>query len=279
MTPGCGTRGCTGSRHSLLGPGKVAGVRPDGNNVRISQERTITDLIAIADRLRAEADALTFAPPVTHVYNPLDYAWVPHRRYLERFGAPPREVLLVGMNPGPFGMAQTGVPFGDKDLVRDWMGIAGQVGRPGEEHPKRPVRGFDCERGEVSGQRLWGWARERFGRPEAFFARFLVANYCPLVFMEASGRNRTPDKLARAERDALYAVCDRALAATIDCLRPRWVLGIGRFAESRIRSVVGERAVTVGAVPHPSPASPQANRGWAPLMDAALAALGVDLSD
>ncbi|MFB6260581.1 MAG: single-stranded DNA-binding protein, partial [Thiohalorhabdaceae bacterium] len=77
---------------------------------------------------------------------------------------------------------------------------------------------------------------ERFGPPQAFFERFFVANYCPLVFMEASGRNRTPDKLPKAEREALFAVCDRALIATIDCLRPRWVLGIGRFAEARVRA-------------------------------------------
>ena len=234
-------------------------------------------MIAIADELRRDADALSFGEPVTHIYNPLDYAWDPHRRYLERFGQPPREVLLVGMNPGPFGMAQTGVPFGDKALVRDWMGIEGQVGHPESEHPKRPIQGFDCPRGEVSGQRLWGWARERLGSPQAFFERFFVANYCPLVFMEASGRNRTPDKLPKAEREALFAVCDRALVATIDCLRPRWVLGIGRFAETRIRAVVDEGTVNVGSVPHPSPASPKANQGWAALMEDALATVGIDL--
>ena len=229
--------------------------------------------------MRQEADALTFADPVSHIYNPLDYAWAPHRAYLERFGAGGREVLLVGMNPGPFGMAQTGVPFGDKDLVRDWMGIQAPVGHPEPEHPKRPVQGFACPRGEVSGQRLWGWARARFGTAEAFFRRFFVANYCPLVFMEESGRNRTPDKLPKAERQALYAVCDRALMATVDALEPAWVLGIGRFAESRIRAVVGDRPVTVGSVPHPSPASPKANQGWAPLMETALAELGVALPD
>jgi single-strand selective monofunctional uracil DNA glycosylase len=241
------------------------------------EDAPISTLIDIADSLRREADGLTFAPPVSHVYDPLDYAWAPHREYLRRFGAGRREVLLVGMNPGPFGMAQTGVPFGDKDLVRDWMGIEAAVGRPEPEHPKRPIQGFACPRGEVSGQRLWGWARQGFGSAEAFFERFFVANYCPLVFMEESGRNRTPDKLPKSERDALYAVCDRAMAATVDALEPDWVLGIGRFAEGRIRAVVGDRPVTVGSVPHPSPASPKANQGWAPLMESALAELGVPL--
>ncbi len=243
------------------------------------EDLPIPDLIAIAETLRREADGLAFGPPVACVYNPLDYAWGPHRAYLESYGRGSREVLLVGMNPGPYGMAQTGVPFGDKDLVRDWLGIEAPVGRPAREHPRRPIAGFDCPRGEVSGQRLWGWARDRWESPEAFFERFFVGNYCPLVFMEESGRNRTPDKLPKDEREALFAVCDRALADTIDCLRPAWVLGVGRFAERRVRAVTGGRDLVTGEVPHPSPANPRANQGWARLMDAALAGLGIEVPD
>ena len=232
--------------------------------------------VAIALRLRRAVESLVFGPPVTHVYDPLVYAWAPHRAYLERYATGPRKVLLLGMNPGPWGMAQTGVPFGDVGLVRDWLGIEGRVRRPDAEHPKVPVRGFGSPRGEVSGQRLWGWARDRFATPERFFARFAVLNYCPLSFMETSGRNRTPDRLPGAERAALQAACDVALEAMIEHLAPRFLLGVGRFAEARLRAVAGEgRGVTIGCVPHPSPASPAANRGWAPQMDAALHALGL----
>jgi single-strand selective monofunctional uracil DNA glycosylase len=181
--------------------------------------------------------------------------------------------VLLGMNPGPFGMAQTGVPFGEVALVRDWLGIEAPVARPKREHPKRPVAGFACTRSEVSGQRLWGWARERFGSPERFFERFFVANYCPLAFMEESGRNITPDKLARAEREALFAVCDRALVRTVEALRPRVVVGIGNFAAQRAAAALQRSGVAVGSAPHPSPASPAANRGWAAQMDRALRAL------
>ncbi len=239
----------------------------------------ITNLVAIADELRHEVGDLAFDAPVAYVYNPLDYAWEPHRLYLERFGGSPREVLLVGMNPGPFGMVQTGIPFGDRDLVREWLGIEAPVGQPLQEHSQRPVAGFACKRKEVSGQRLWGWARRRFGSPEAFFARFLVVNYCPLAFLEEGGRNRTPDKLPAAERRPLFAMCDRALAATVDRVDPACVLGIGRFAERRIRAVVGEDNRTLGAVPHPSPASPQANRGWSDLMERALRSYGIGLPE
>lgn len=197
--------------------------------------------------------------------------------YLARYGAGPKEVLLVGMNPGPFGMAQTGVPFGDVAMVRDWLGIEAQVDRPAVQHPKRPVEGFACPRGEVSGKRLWGWARDRFQRPDRFFARFFVWNYCPLCFMESSGRNFTPDKLPASERTRLQAVCDRALADVVRVMGPKYVLGVGNYGAQRADACLGGTEVIVGCVPHPSPASPAANRGWDRLMDQALSRFKIRL--
>lgn len=232
-------------------------------------------LVAAAKKLADDVDRLSFAPPVTHVYNPLRYAWAPYRRYLERFGNARGRVVLVGMNPGPFGMAQTGVPFGDVAMVRDWMGITGQVGRPPREHPQRPVRGFDCPRSEVSGTRLWGWAARRFGSAEEFFARFLVLNYCPLAFLEESGRNRTPDALPASERAALYAACDPALRAAVEALQPRAVVGVGRFAADRAAAATAGLDVPLGTILHPSPANPGANREWEPTVERQLSELGV----
>ena len=232
-------------------------------------------IVSIARTLSRRVGALTFAPPVTHVYNPLQYAWAPHRTYLVRYGTRSPEVLMLGMNPGPFGMAQTGVPFGDVELTRDWLGIRGRVMRPETAHPKRPIAGFDCPRGEVSGRRLWGWARSRFGEPERFFERFFVWNYCPLCFMEDSGRNRTPDKLSAAERAPLYEACDAALVRVVRVLGARHVVGIGRFAANRARAALGEDAVETSVAPHPSPASPLANRGWAEAFERALGDAGV----
>lgn len=226
------------------------------------------------DWVRALAP-LRFNPPVSHVYNPLVYAREPYERYLERYGAGPKEVLLLGMNPGPFGMAQTGVPFGEVRLVRDWLRIDGRVDKPAVEHPKRPVLGFDCPRSEVSGARLWGWARDTFGTPERFFARFFVFNYCPLAFMEASGRNLTPDKLPRAEREPLFAACDEALRRFAAVWKPRWVIGVGAFAEQRARRALGEAGPTFGRILHPSPASPLANSGWADSVNRSLRELGI----
>jgi len=236
-----------------------------------------TDLEMIAVELCTKVSKLTFGPPVSHVYNPLDYAWELHAKYLRRYGGCPKEVLLLGMNPGPWGMAQTGVPFGEVAAVRDWLGFEGEVRHPVDEHPKRPVLGLDCQRSEVSGRRLWGWARETFVKPERFFRRFFVGNYCPLQFLEASGRNLTPDKLKPEEQQSLYQACDQALRSSVAVLRPRIVVGVGAFAENRARTVLGEGGPRIGRILHPSPASPAANRGWAEAATRQLAELGVNL--
>jgi single-strand selective monofunctional uracil DNA glycosylase len=234
-------------------------------------------LVDVAEALRRALARLRFGPPVAHVYDPLDYAREPFADYVRRYATGRKEAVLVGMNPGPFGMAQTGVPFGEVSLVRHWLGIEARVGRPRHEHPKRPVLGFACPRSEVSGRRLWGWARERYGPPERFFARFFVANYCPLLFLEASGRNRTPDKLSAAEREALFGACDTALRRSIEVLRPRFVVGVGAFAAARAREALSDFDVIVGRIPHPSPASPGANRGWAAQTERALVGMGIQL--
>lgn len=235
-----------------------------------------TDQLVIAAReLAAAVDRLKFAAPVTHIYNPLKYAWAPHELYLHQFGAAPKRVIFLGMNPGPFGMAQTGIPFGEIPAVRDWMGISAPVTRPAQEHPKRPVQGFACPRSEVSGRRLWGLFAERFGRPEKFFAAHFVVNYCPLVFCEASGRNFTPDKLPAAEQARLFAACDAHLRRVLEILQPEWLIGVGGFAVKRGEVAGAKLPVRRGQILHPSPASPAANRGWAAAATAQLVALGV----
>jgi len=218
--------------------------------------------VEIARCLSGRLGALSFAPPVAFVYDPTDYARASHEAYLTRYADRGAQVLMLGMNPGPFGMAQTGVPFGEVAAARDWLGICEPVGKPPAEHDKRPILGFDCPRSEVSGRRLWGWAAARFGTPEAFFERFFVWNFCPLAFLEQGGRNRTPDKLPAAERAALFDACDEALRQLVAALGFTHVLGIGAFAEARARAALTEADVTIGRVLHPSPASPLANQGW-----------------
>jgi single-strand selective monofunctional uracil DNA glycosylase len=236
---------------------------------------TSDSLITAARRLRSAVSKLSFAPPVSHVYNPLDYAWAAHEMYLRRYGNGRKRVLFLGMNPGPFGMVQTGVPFGQIAAVRDWLDIEARIGRPSDEHPKRPVTGFACQRSEISGERLWGLFAARFGMAENFFREHFVANYCPLAFLENSGRNRTPDKLPPVERNSLFAFCDEHLRAVVRTLQPGWLIGIGDFAAKRAAQIFSGDSPLLGQVLHPSPACPESNRDWAGKATAQLQELGL----
>jgi single-strand selective monofunctional uracil DNA glycosylase len=241
-----------------------------------SGDSAISDaLVEAAAALRKSISRLSFAEPVTHVYNPLVYAWAPHEAYLRRYFTTPKRIVFLGMNPGPFGMAQTGVPFGEIAAVRDWLKISAPVAKPRDEHPRRPITGFDTTRSEVSGQRLWGLFANRFGEADRFFAEHAVMNYCPLAFLESSGRNRTPDKLSPSERALLYDACNAHLRAMVSALQPEWLIGIGDFAMKRAEEALPKGSVKIGRILHPSPASPAANRDWAGAATLQLRNLGI----
>ncbi len=224
-------------------------------------------LVASTRELSGQLDALSFSAPVTHVYNPLDYAFEPFRRYVEAYGGGKKSFVILGMNPGPWGMAQTGVPFGEIEAVEDWLAINAAVGQPRQLHPKRPITGFATTRREVSGQRVWGWAKERFGTPAAFFGVGFVLNYCPLLFFDEDGTNITPDKLKTHDRAALFQCCDRAFSQQVELLGASVVIALGRFAFDRASQALAGSDVSVLTAPHPSPANPAANAGWFGLMD------------
>ncbi len=232
-------------------------------------------LLAAAAELRRSLDALPTPAPAVWAYDPLAYAWPAYRRYVERFATGPRRVVFLGMNPGPWGMAQTGVPFGDAGMVRSWLEIEADIGRPEREHPRRPVAGFAVRRGEVSGQRLWGLFRDRFGTAGAFFRDHFVANYCPLLLLDERGGNLTPDKLRPGPAAALFLDCDRHLRALVETLSAEWLVGVGRFAEASARRALAGVPVKIGHILHPSPASPAANRDWAGSVVRQLQELGV----
>lgn len=233
-------------------------------------------LIEAARQLCTSVEALEFTAPVTHTLNPLDYAWAPHKAYLRKFGNGKKRVIFMGMNPGPFGMVQVGVPFGEVNAVHDWMKIVAPVSQPKHPNPYRPIEGFACKRSEISGQRLWALFSQRFPNANDFFADHFVLNYCPLAFFD-NARNVTPDKLAKSETKALYAACDEHLRACVRALKPEWIIGIGKFAEAQAKKGISSyfSKVNIGTILHPSPASPMANRGWSSQAEAQLRALGI----
>ncbi len=234
--------------------------------------------IRAAKSLSVEVSQLDFSAYVPWVYNPLQYAWPAHEQYLQKYIRSGCRALFLGMNPGPWGMAQTGVPFGEIGAVVNWLHIDASIAKPDPEHPKRLVDGLACRRSEVSGRRLWGLFAERFVSANEFFEYHFVANYCPLVFMEESARNVTPDKLPSGLRQPLEAICDRHLGRLIQALSPEWVIGVGGFAEKCAARVIAAEAISnirIGRILHPSPASPAANQDWSGKVKSQLESLGV----
>jgi len=245
----------------------------------VSNGTIAEQMVKAAQDLSAKVDRLQFSLPVAHVYNPLTYAWKAHEEYLRRFGNNPKRVVFLGMNPGPFGMVQTGVPFGEISVVRDWMKINKNIEKPARDYLKQPILGFDCLRSEISGKRLWGLFAQRFGSPEKFFGEHFVVNYCPLAFFKENNPTRacnlTPDKLSEKERERLFKICDAHLHRVLEILKPEWLVGVGGFAEKRAQLVTGDLPLRIGQILHPSPASPLANRGWSEAATKQLIALKI----
>ena len=236
-------------------------------------------LLSVALSMQKKLSHFNFKEPVEYVYSPLDYAWYGYKSYITKFAPQKAKALFIGMNPGPFGMAQTGVPFGDTIMVKKWMKISGKINIPDRYHPKRSIEGFNCTRREISGSRLWGLFKDHFITPENFFQDYLVINYCPLMFLEKSGRNLTPEKLSKTERDNLIKICDAHLATVTKLLQPIWLIGIGVFATQAITRVTTQLNTSTKPkscqILHPSPANPKANLGWADLASKKLIEEGV----
>jgi single-strand selective monofunctional uracil DNA glycosylase len=75
----------------------------------------------------------------------------------------------------------------------------------------------------------------------------------------------------------MEAACDVHLNEVLRVMEPEWVIGVGAFAEERLRRALEATGLKakLGRVLHPSPASPAANRGWAEAATKQLVAQGV----
>ena len=195
-------------------------------------------------------------------YNPLEYAWDAHEAYLRRMGDSGARTIVLGMNPGPHGMGQVGIPFAATSVVRDLLEITGiPVNQPKAVDPRRPVVGLEYPREEVSGTRLWGLLAERYGDADAIASHVFLVNHCPLMlFSGPRATNITPDKIAGPTAQELLERCDEHLREVVSILNTERVIGVGKFAESRARSALDDGTIEVVGCWHPSPASPLANR-------------------
>ncbi|XP_015433302.1 PREDICTED: single-strand selective monofunctional uracil DNA glycosylase [Dufourea novaeangliae] len=237
------------------------------NEKEVEDDVVLTDiseqLLLMERNLATELGKITFRQPVEYVYSPLEYAFDTHAMYVRKYCSTAKKILFLGMNPGPWGMSQTGVPFGEISMVRDWLKISGPVGKPAKEQPDRKVTGFQCTRSEVSGKRLWGLFRELCGNSEKFFKQAYIHNYCPIAWMDNKGRNITPAEIKGTEIEKVHSACDKVLADTIRLLKVETVIGIGIYAEKRAKLVVqsSKLVAKVLCLPHPSPRAAN-NKNW-----------------
>lgn len=213
-------------------------------------------LLGIHQELAYRLSELPFSPPVEYIYNPLDYAFDVHSQFVNKYCLSEKKILFLGMNPGPWGMSQTGVPFGEVTIVRDWLAISGEVGRPLKECHNRPVLGFNCKRREISGWKFWNFFKGLCLDPFRFFRDAFVYNYCPLAFMTATGKNVTPAEMKSSDRKMIDSLCERAFCKILELLHVEIVIAVGKYAEKCAASVTkanGLNHIKIVTLLHPSP--------------------------
>src|SRR5688572_3378377 len=108
----------------------------------------------------------------------------------------PRHIIL-GINPGRFGSAVTGVPFTDTKRLQSECGIT-LKGR--QTHEPSSVFVYDMI--------------NAFGGPEAFYQHFYIHSICPLGFTTASAKGQEVNYNYYDSKELTAAVYDFIVAST-----------------------------------------------------------------
>ena len=222
--------------------------------------RLVDDALALSKACDSLKQQLINETEIEYVTNPLDYAWEYHQSYLSQYGGLGAKTLLLGMNPGPFGMAQCGVPFGATEIAKKFLKISGTIRDPIGRHPKRPIEGLDFQRQEVSGTRLWGLLKDIWKDPVTIHQNVFLVNHCPLLLLGESGRNITPANISGPTVKKLLKLCDEHLKEVVECLGITRIIGVGKYAEKRAKIAFSGTDIEITTCWHPSPASPLSNR-------------------
>ncbi|KAL1451943.1 hypothetical protein WDU94_006272 [Cyamophila willieti] len=181
---------------------------------------------------------LSYDASIEYIYNPLDYAFELHSKYVYKYCTSKKKILFLGMNPGPWGMVQCGIPFGEVKAVKGFLNIEGEVNQPDKFHKDRPITGLDCPRSEISGKRLWELASQLSdGKAENFFRHAYVHNYFPLAFLSKTAKNITPAELKnKITIEKLNSICDKSLSDIIQHLGVDTVIAIGKAKDEKINT-------------------------------------------
>lgn len=216
--------------------------------------------------LNNELNELQFPKNITHIYNPIVYALNLHCQYIKKFLNGKKKVMLIGMNPGPNGMVQNGVPFGNTNTVKNLMKIQGQVDQPPSLNPKRPVTGLSCTTEEPSGVRIWNLLQKLAGSLEVFGEQCFLHNFCPLAFFDEQGKNITPSELKGKIKSTLRDICLKYLEKEIQLIQPEIIIAIGSYVGDSLRklskqSIYVRTNIKILQLAHPSPRSLN-NNNW-----------------
>ncbi|XP_054745917.1 single-strand selective monofunctional uracil DNA glycosylase [Anastrepha obliqua] len=241
-----------GSSHSIISPTEV----PD-------KELSFWNRFYVLEcQLNNTLQDIVRPVSITHVYNPVEYASGLHCAYLQKFLDGPKRVMFVGMNPGPNGMGQTGVPFGNILTVRNEMSLSGSVQQPPSVHVKRPVRGFECSIEEPSGVRIWSLFKKLAGGSLNTFGRqCFVHNFCPLIFYDNAGRNITPSELKGDYKEKIGKECLDVLDLELDLVKPEILVAVGLYMYGMVSRSRHAKDLKIYKLPHPSPRSLN-NQNW-----------------
>lgn len=213
------------------------------------------DLLTLDKQTIKKMDVLKFdKKKVQYVYNPVDYAYAGYSRYVRKYLKSSKKILFVGLNPGPYGMCQTGIPFGDVSTVKEWMELEMDISKPLDECPKKPVDGLKCTTVEQSGKRFWGFFKKKCGAADNFFRNAFVINYCPIAFFDRSGKNVTPNELEVSSREELEKICDEYLEKVVEMVKCEIIICVGRYAEHKVKSIfIDNSEINILYMKHPSP--------------------------
>ncbi|KAF7991960.1 hypothetical protein HCN44_010761 [Aphidius gifuensis] len=205
------------------------------------------NLLNIELNLSINLDKLNYNNPIDYIYCPIIYAKTVHFNYLNKYCRDKKNIMILGMNPGPWGMSQTGVPFGEINIVIDWLKINGHIDKPKRQHEQRQVDGFSCKRSEISGRKFWSLFKKLSNNPDTFFRHCFLRNFFkPTIIIII---------IAGPEQKKLQEFCDQALIEVIKILDVKVIIGVGRFSEQRAKKVVktAKLSTKVLWMIHPSP--------------------------
>ncbi len=216
------------------------------------------------------------------IWNPGLYGETWHARFRRLYRPGQHPLVVFGLNPGPYGMAQTGIPFTDirrlvsalPDLAAELRGRGERVEPPGLAPPG--LRPYLSRSFESSAVRVYRFLKKGWGGAERGWTEVVVANPCTLLFIDpAEGKNRTPADLARAARlrgsgrdqvrelvESFGRIRIRCAVESIEALSPRGAILLGKDVQAALgpalRRILGEARVIPWE--HPARAVPES---WA----------------